>query len=118
MASKLMVASAAHILAYCPPEHLAHLIDSSDPRLHLLEVRDPVSPDDYISTYEQVFRKTIDFFHQNFPDRSAAMTNPTPTSGIISRRIEAEMSKLDFSIVPSEWGNPFTSYDVFAHELL
>jgi protein-tyrosine-phosphatase len=118
MASELMVACAAHILAYCPADHLKHLIDLSDPRLHLLYTPDPVTPRDYRQTYDQVVRCTADFFHKHYPDRSAAMTIKTPTSAIISQRIATEMRKLNFSIVPSSWGNPLTSFDALSNELL
>ena len=115
--TELMVASAAHVLAYCDPEHLNHVIDLSDPRLHLLYANDPTTPDDYHATYEQVVSGTVKFFHKNFRDRSAAITAPAYASRRISMKIEEETRKLNYSIIPGGWGNPLTSYDSCGIEL-
>ncbi len=110
--TKLMIACAAQVLAYCDEKHLKHVIDLSDPRLHLLYSRDPQTPQDYYDTYEQVVKGTIDFFHKHYPERSAIMSVSAPISNNIYARIESKRKQLDFSIVPSSWGKPLRSYNI------
>ncbi len=109
--TNLMIACAAQVLAYCDAGHLKHVIDLSDPRLHLLHSSDPQTPQDYDETYEQVVKRTVAYFHQHYRERSAMRSAPAPISNNIYERIELKRKQLDFSIVPSSWGNPLRSYN-------